>query len=234
MRREIRRKLSMAEGARDFCRLHPSTAESQTAILARVEELLRRADSLAVAERAGRLEELSAANRRQVLRRSAKFELLRHLVRVGQLAGKDNPGLAGKFHLRSPDATHRSFLASTRQMLAVAQANKDLLVSLGLSDTLLPELEGAVAQFEEAMTSGRNGRSEHVAARTQLDAVVAELVEKVELLNGLNRYRFRKDPDLLAAWEAVRVIGPRTRTSPAGPTGSGVTPPAGGAVAPAA
>ena len=61
MRREIRRKLSMAEGARDFCRLHPSTAESQTAILARVEELLRRADSLAVAERAGRCKRAESA-----------------------------------------------------------------------------------------------------------------------------------------------------------------------------
>jgi hypothetical protein len=233
MRREVRRKLDMAAGARDFCRLHPTTAEGQTAILARVEELLRTADSLAVAERAGRLEELSAANRRRELRRSAKFALLRPLVRVGELAGKENPGLAGKFHLRSPDATHRSFLASTRQMLAVAEANKDLLVRLGLSESLLPELAEAVSQFEEAMTSGRNGRSGHVAARTQLSAVTDELVEKVELLNGLNRYRFQKDPDLLAAWEAVRIIGPRVRPEPAGPTEGGVTPPSGG-VAPAA
>ena len=70
------------------------------------------------------------------------------------------------------------------------------------------------------------------STRTDLKTVAEEVGRTVEQLNGLNRYRFRKDPDLLAAWEAVRFIGPRVRTGPERPTGGGVTPPAGG-IAPA-
>lgn len=51
-------------------------------------------------------------------------------------------------------------------LLGVAGANKELLVSLGLSDTLLDDLGQAVSQFEEAMASGHGGRVAHIRART--------------------------------------------------------------------
>ncbi len=223
----------MAVRARNFSRAHPSTAEAQTAILARLEDQLRRAESLKIEERAGRLEELAAATRRQTLRRTIQHELLRHLVRVGQLAGETDPRLAGKFHLRAPEATNTSFLTSTKFMLELGKANEALLVSLGLSDTLLPELEAAVAQFEESMTTGQGGRGSHVRARENLAGVASEAARQVELLNGLNRFRFRGDPGLLKEWEAVRLIGPREFDVSEGPSGNGVTPPAGG-IAPAA
>ena len=186
------------------------------------------------------MEERAAAARRNTLRRTAQLELLFHLVRVGEQAGKVNPALAGKFHLRSLDATHSSFLISTRQQLALAEANKELLVSLGLSDTVLDELKQVMVEFDEAMVSGRAGRLEHIRARKELFAVADEAGKIIGQLHGLNRYRFRKDPLLLAAWEAVRFIGPKVRAEPKAPaedpttpTEGGSTPPPGG-VAPAA
>lgn len=224
MRSNLRRRLEMAVRARNFCRANPSTAEAQTAILARLDELLRRADALKVEERTSRLEELASTIRRQTLRRAIQLELLPHLVRVGQLAGKDNPALAGKFNLRSPQATHTSFLTSTRLMLDLGKANAAELVSRGLSDNLLPELDLAVSQFEEAMTTGQAGRGGHVRARENLADVARQAAAQVEQLDGLNRFRFRGDPGLLKEWEAVRLVGPRQPPEPAGlPAG----PPAG-------
>lgn len=195
------------------------------AILTRLEELLARADALKLDERTGRLDELAAAARRRSLRLHIQQDLLRHLVRVGQLAGKDHDELAGKFHLRAPEATNTSFLISTKLMFDLGKANEALLVSLGLSDNLLPELETAISQLEETMKTGQAGRGGHVRALENLADVANLAAEQVELLNGLNRFRYRADPGLLKEWKAVRLIGPREQGLPAGSNGNGVTAP---------
>jgi hypothetical protein len=72
------------------------------------------------------------------------------------------------------------------------------------------------------------GRRGHVGARAELDAVSDEVMQLVEMLDGLNRYRFAREAELLAAWESARhvVVGSR---------GEGKEePPAAGVVKPAA
>jgi len=234
MRREVSRKLEMGARVRDFCIAHPSDAGNVKDAVARLDELLRKAESLGMAQRSGRLEELSAANRRNALRRSAKFELLHHLVTIGRLAGEEVPSLAGKFYLRSPDATHTSFLASTKLMLRLAEENKELLMRKGLSEDLLTELSAAVAQFEEAMTSGRNGRSEHIRARTELEEVADAVVRTVGIITGLYRFKLKNSPDLTRTLERLRIIGPKSAPEPVEPPkgdGGGETPPSSGGVA---
>jgi hypothetical protein len=52
----------------------------------------------------------------------------------------------------------------------------------------------------------------HIGARADLIAVARELVELAGVLDGINRFRFRNDPELLAAWESARnVVGPFKR-----------------------
>lgn len=224
----------MATRVREFCRAHPSNDSSHVGALARLEDRLTRAESLAIEERAGRIAELSAAERREELRRTMHFQLLRHLVRVGELAAKDNPDLVGKFRLRMPNATNKAFLVSSKAMLADGLANKELFVRLGLSEAMFEDLGKAVAEFESATVVGSAGRSGHVGARVDLEAVSAELLGVVELLNTFNLYRFREQPQLTAEWENVRSMTVPFRTKPEVPAPqSGVTPPAGG-IAPAA
>ena len=234
MRRVVRKRWEMATRVREFCRANPSDDSAHVGALAKLEDRLNRFDALTLDERAGRVAELASANRREELRRTMHFELLRHLVRVGELAAKDHPELAGKFRLRTPNATYRAFLVSSKAMLAEGVANKDLFVSLGLSAAMFEDLGKAVAEFEAATVSGSAGRSGHVGARAELEAVSAELLEFVELHNTFNRYRFRDQPRLAAEWENVCSMFAPFRTRPEPPTPSpGVTPPSGG-IAPAA
>jgi hypothetical protein len=229
MRSGVRRKLEMGARVRDFCRAHTSTDPSHATVLARLEDRLDRADALATQERAGRIAEMSAAGRRDELRRTMHNQLLRHLVRAGELAAKEDPELAGKFRLRMPNATNKSFLVSTRAMLVDGVAKKDLLVRMGLSETMLGELGTAVGQFEVATESGHAGRRSHVGARADLEAVTNEILELVELLNTFNGYRFRSDPELAAAWESARTVVTLSRSKPkVTPTEGEVTPPSGG------
>lgn len=242
MRRDVRRKIEMATRVREFCRAHPSDDSSHVGALARLEERLTRAEGLAIEERAGRIAELSSAARREELRRTMHFQLLRHLVRVGELAAKDNAGLVGKFRLRMPNATNKAFLVSSKAMLADGLANKDLFVSLGLSAAMFEDLGKAVAEFEAATIAGSKGRSGHVGARVDLESVSGELLDLVELLNTFNRYRFRNEPQLTAEWDNVTSMVTPFRPKPEVPvsqpdgtpvTSTGVTPPS-GSVAPAA
>ena len=220
MQQSVGRQLEMGARARDFDKAHPSEEAKVQEADARLRELLERADAILAVERAAILSERAAAQRKHDLRRAATFDLLRHLVLVGRLAGEEDPTLAGKFHLRSPDATHKSFQISTRQMLDLAISKKETMLAKGLLESVLTDLGSIMAQFDEAMTAGRNGRAEHVRARRELIEVARAIVETVRTLDGLYRYLFRDSPDLLVAWEKVRFIGPKSEPD------SGAAPPA--------
>ena len=82
------------------------------------------------------------------------------------------------------------------------------------------------------MGQGAEGRRMHIGAGVELDVVADEVVEIVRVIDGLNRFRFAGDPDLLAAWRAAsNVVGP-LRT--AEKTTSPEAPPPGGEIKPAA
>jgi hypothetical protein len=151
------------------------------------------------------------------------------------MAAAERPELLDRFRLPGLRSTHKSFLIATKAMLAEAVASKDLMVSHGLTESLLEDLARMITQFEEATETGFIGQRGHVGARADLLAVAAEIMELVEWLDGLNRYRFRENPELQAAWDSARnVVAPSSR-SRAGkpPVDGGATPPSGG-IAPAA
>ncbi len=77
----------------------------------------------------------------------------------------------------------------------------------------------------------RQAHLSHLAQ--ELRSVADEVVQLVNVMDGLNRYRFMKDAELLAAWESASNVlaTPRSGTPKPAPE---VTPPAGGEVRPAA
>ena len=235
MNAEVRRKLMMGERVREFSRANPSEDPSHAVLLGRLEDHLNRADALATQERAGRIAERAGKVRRDELRYAMHFQLLRHLVRVGEAAAKQTPELVGKFRLRSFNATHKDFLVAARAMLAEGQANKAAFVGLGLSAAMLDELGVAIAQFQEVLETGNAGRRDHIGARADLAAVAGEIVEAVELLNTFNSHRFQDDPERRAAWDSARLIlGSSRSRPPAPPPAEGTVTPAPGSIAPAA
>ena len=217
MNAEVRRKIEMAARVREFSRAHPSDDPSYATMLARLEDRLARADALATQERAGLIAERAATARRNELRRRMHFQLLRHLVRVGEAAARDAPALAGKFRLRSRNATHKAFVISAKAMLADGVANQELFVGLGLSARMLDELGKAITQFDEVTQNGIGGRTGHIGARADLDAVALELLDLVELLNTFNGFRFQDNPELRAAWESARIVLGSSKSKPAAP-----------------
>jgi len=56
-------------------------------------------------------------------------------------------------------------------MLALAETEREFLLSVGLSELALTDLKREVVEFEEAIEASHTGRRDHVGARADLDAV---------------------------------------------------------------
>src|SRR5207302_9606788 len=89
----------------------------------------------------------------------------------------------------------------------------------------------ALTQFEHTLEATRGARREHVGASADLESVVSEISQQVRLLDGLVRYRFGGNAELMGAWASARnVVGPfRSHgASAAGGETPAVVKPAGG------
>ncbi len=58
---------------------------------------------------------------------------------------------------------------------------------------------GAHTEFEQTLEATRAGRREHVGASADLRAVMAEISEQVKVLDGIVRYRFGDNAELMGA-----------------------------------
>ena len=61
-------------------------------------------------------------------------------------------------------------------------------------------------EFDASVVTSNEGRRDHVGARAELEAVSDEVMQIVEVLDGVNRYRFGGDAEMRAAWESARNV----------------------------
>ena len=204
----VRRRLEMAARVRDFLRTHKTDGVGEGLGLAKLEELIARAEGLAAQQRGGQVARKAATMQRAEIRELLQTKLLRFLVAVGAVAARGNVEFAAHFR-RPTKASHQAFLTAARGMLEKATAQKDVLIGEGMSGTLLDDLTLKLAEFEKTLEASRAGRREHVEASADLEAVATEIAERVRMLDGLVRYRFGDNPALMEGWASARdVLGP--------------------------
>jgi hypothetical protein len=233
MNREVRRKLAMAKSARDFSRKNPLADPGYGAVLDRLDAAINLMESVATQQQGGYLTKHSSTARRQILRRRIRVFLVL-LVTVARDAANDLPALLDLFRLPESNATHATFQALARKLLEQARIYQDQLVQHGLTATLPDDLAAALDEFDRSMTDTAGGRQEHVSARAELDALSDEVTRLVVMLDGINRYRFEREPEKLIAWESARHVetGPEPKeedpvnSSGSAPAGSGEVKPA--------
>ena len=227
MRADLRRRLEMAVRVREFFRTHQTDGATQEGAVTRLEQLVQRAELLASQQRAGVVATRGAAEHRAEVRRALQSKLLRYLSAVGAAAARENTELAAQFRLPKPRGSNLAFLTMARGMLEKATAQKDVLVKRGMSAKLLDDLAATLAEFDKTLEATRLARLEHVGATADLRAVLAEISEQVRVLDGLVRYRFGGNEELMGAWASARnVLGPfrSQRSSPQGNEAGGSTP----------
>jgi hypothetical protein len=186
-----------------------------TNALAKFSGLMARAQVLVVQQREGAVMARAASEARKELRIALQFKLLRYLTRVAKVASRDKSGLAEQLRLPAFNVSHLVFITSVKSLLTAARAQMDLLVSQGMSETLLDDLGRTVDEFEAASEASRAGRRARMDARKELDSIVFQITAQIRLLDGMVRYQFEKDGAALGAWEAVSSIpGPSRLKAP--------------------
>jgi hypothetical protein len=88
-------------------------------------------------------------------------------------------------------------------MLEHATAQKALLVSHGMSETLLT-MSPRRSRRSSRRSKQRGRPARPCRASADLEAVVTVIGEQVQLLDGLVRYRFGDNAELMGAWRSAR------------------------------
>jgi hypothetical protein len=198
----------MAERVRDFLRAHQTDGVAEGAAVTHLEELVARAVVLEAQHRAGIIAARAATEQRVQLRRALQSKLLLYLSAVGGAAASESTELGAQFRLPHV-GPNQAFASMARGMLEKATDNKDLLVKRGMSETLLTDLTAAIEEFEQTLEATRASRRDHVGASADLKAVMAEVSVQLKLLDGVVRYRFGDNAELMGAWlSAHSIFGP--------------------------
>ncbi|NOT08885.1 MAG: hypothetical protein HOP28_11840 [Gemmatimonadales bacterium] len=235
MHRAVRGKLEMAGRVLEFSKARPSDDPSYELVVGRLEDRLARAKALELSFAGGMLASREAARRRQRIRRVIHSQLLRYIVALGDAAAFQEGGPEPQLRLPDGSLPHQDFLTSAKLLLEKAEANRDLLASVGLSPTMLEDLGKQINAFEAETAALVLARREHILARAELVRMADELAASVAILDGINRYRYGNDPDTAAAWQTIRTIHGQVRPTAPPPAGSeGPPPEPGGTIAPAA
>jgi len=204
----LRRRFEMAVRVRDFLRAHRAEGiqGAEATAFARLEELITRAADLAAQQRAGLVARRGSTEQRAEVRRGLQSKLLRYLAAVGKVAANENLELAAQFRMPRTNATNQAFVTLVHGMLKKATELKDLLVSRGMSEKLLDDLTTSLMAFEQTLEATRASVRDHVGASAELRSVISEISQQVRLLDGLVRYRFGDNAELMGAWLSIRNV----------------------------
>lgn len=210
MNADSRKKIEMGARALDFSRAHPDTEAGTTAVVAKLEQLVTRANELAAAQRDGLIHLRAASARKIELRRAMMALPIAHLGEVGEAAAREEHELGEAFRFKPGASTFLAFRTAARGMAAAAEAHKETLAKHGLALSMLEQFGRMLDEFDAAVDLGNDGRTTHVGATRELKAVAQEIVRMVRLMDGPNRQRFAADGELLGSWlGASRVLGRR-------------------------
>ena len=204
MNAQLRRRLEMAERVRDFLRTQKTDAVGEGLGLAKLEELIQRAHALDEQQRAGQVAARESKKHRDGIRRALQGKLLSYLRALGGLGDPENGEPAVQFQVPPSNASNLALLTTGRDMLEKAQGQKDVLLSRGMPPALLDDLAGALGGLEKTIESTRAGRRDHVGASADLQTVAAAIKKQVRALDGMVRYRFGDNAELMGAWESAR------------------------------
>jgi len=224
VRAKTRKKLEMGKSVLEFSRRHPDPSPGYAAVVGLLQERLTRADQLARQQFDGRSEVHAATARKRELRRLMKRAHLDHLSKVAELAAVEDPEVLQKLRFPSGASTYLGFQTAAEAMVAEAESRKELLMKHGLSEEVLSDLKVTLDQFGAAVQQSSAGRLAHVGASAELVTIAEEVVQLVQVMNGLVRIRFANQEELLAAWQSASSVGaiPKPETKPA--TGGTTTP----------
>jgi hypothetical protein len=222
------RRIKAGKRALAFCQAHPDSEPGAALMVAKLEQLIARADEASTVQRDGLVRERAASEEKVKLRLAMRDLAIPHLSQVGREAAREKPELAKVFRYIPGASSHLAFQTAARSMVTAAQTHLERMVKYGLSQSVLDELVQKLDEFGQVVALGNEGRVAHAGATREIHAVSGEIFRALQIMDGRNRQRFANDPMLLGAWITASKVGrtpePSTPTEGAKPEGGEVKP----------
>jgi hypothetical protein len=143
--------------------------------------------------------------------RAQIHQRLRYLATVARATPSLSQVLLGAPGRRLPLA---DYLTVAQNNVSHARQQEHEFVANGLSPTLLDEVLKLVAEVQETTSKFNKGNRESIGGLVGLRELAAKLSDTVRVLDGIYRYHFGDDSDLMAEWEMVRALAPVPRSRP--------------------
>lgn len=204
MNTDLGRKLESVIRSLAHCEANPDPTAGFGAITAQLKGGRDRAQTLATQQRQGLLDVHAATIRRRKVRGNIHHNMLVPLSRIAQSAAGEEPEVDKLFRLPLSNIRGQVWRTAARAFASVASEKKDLFLRHGMTDAMLTDLTSALDEYDAASDRQNAGKRAHVGATADLEAIMRDNMRLVDLLDGLNRYRFRDDAEKLAAWESAR------------------------------
>ncbi|MBK7922235.1 MAG: hypothetical protein IPJ95_01155 [Gemmatimonadetes bacterium] len=186
------------------------------------EERLTRLDLLATQQESGNQQAQGSVGQKDVVRGRIEEDYLQH--RCGSRGRRSvRSGVPGGLPDAEPAAQPGGVRGRVRAMLAAAASRQQVFIAEGMAETFVADLEALLAEYLGVMEQQVLAAAQRVGAVAELPEVAKELMGLVRRLDGINRKRWQKSPELLAAWLSAKDIGwphPKPEVAPGEP-GSG-------------
>lgn len=203
MRKEVLRTYDAAGRVVVYCHEHPDPNPVTGAAVATLETLTGRMGGLLEQYQSGLTgADMSVQGKARI--RSGIRDDLADLQRFADVAAQRQPEIAPVFSLPHSHLNQKSFLATSRSILALATANRELLLTYGMPEGLLERIAQGLNQYESVEVKKAVSTQSHVGASAEIEKVRHEMLLVLKHLDALQRVRFAENAEMLAAWRSAR------------------------------
>jgi len=199
-------RLDMLQRVHAFSQQHTAEIQGYVEAVRALSEKLARAEVLAAQQESGDLAAEGSKVRKDALREVIEQEYVVHLVRIARVALPNDPELHRRFRRPRRGLNRQEFVGAVQAMLAEAASRKATFVAEGMADTFVEDVERLLTQYLEAITQKGLGEAQRVAAVAELPEITKEMMQVLRRLDAINRKRWQKSPELLAAWRSAKDV----------------------------
>jgi hypothetical protein len=206
MDKAVQVRATMLGRSGDFLRAYPLGDPQVEGIVAEFLKKEARLGMLVFQKEEGDLEASIQAGVKAEARRKLTEEPFRHLAGIALALEADRPEVARVLKQSVFNVGARTFLARARIIEAAVAEHHDLLRSRGMADGIGEEIKTLLGQFEAAGSGANAGRRAHTGARAELKSLCKELMKMARQLDGIVKYHFRGNEEVLTAWKSARNV----------------------------
>ncbi|MBK8003728.1 MAG: hypothetical protein IPK12_07195 [Gemmatimonadetes bacterium] len=190
-----------------FAAAHPGGTPGLQAALTQLTALVARARALTEVKVDGALSATEAASQGNSLASDIFHYMLQPIAALARSAYRGDKVRITRFRMpRSGRLPRETFLALGRGILTAVREDLARFLDLGMEPELPAQLEAALTTLTAMPAQVQEGRRTRGRARTDLEKVEDDLLDLINRLDGLMRFRFRNEPETLAEWQRARNI----------------------------